>query len=319
MIYYISYIKVNNYKGFKTMNIGKILELYPTQEICLRHLEKVRWGDKIKCAYCNGANTNTYKYQGNDRHYCNTCKSGFSATIGTIFQNSHIPLNKWFMLIALMLNAKKGLSAYQASRDLGIRRMTVWRMMNKIREAMGNATDNELLSGIVEMDETYVGGKPRKISKKPQNDNDDDAPLPPINKRGRGTKKECVVGMIERGGKVRAKHVKKTNLRFCDMAGLVRKNIDTGNSILMTDEYKAYCKMKRFMRHMSINHQYEYVRGAVHTNTIESFWALVKRGIVGQFHRVSAKYLYRYIDEFCWRFNNCKNTTAFDCLLSKCL
>lgn len=302
------------------MNLSKLIELYPTHEHCIKMLEKMRWGNKIRCAYCDSKNTNTYQYKGKDCHHCNDCRKSFSVTVKTIFHNSHIPLNKWFMLIALMLNAKKGLSAYQASRDIGIRRMTVWGMMNKIREAMGNDTDNELLSGIVEMDETYVGGKPRKVSKKKQDDdNNDDTPLPPINKRGRGTKKECVVGMIERGGKVRAKHVKKTNLRFSDMATLVRKNIDVDETILMTDEYKAYCRMKKFMRHMSINHQHEYVRGVIHTNTIESFWALLKRGIVGQFHKVSAKYLHRYVDEFCWRFNNRKNTNAFDCLLSKCL
>ena len=103
------------------------------------------------------------------------------------------------------------------------------------------------------------------------------------------------------------------------MQKLVRKNVKIDKSILTTDEYKAYNRMRQFITHLSVNHQKEYVRGCIHTNTIESFWAIVKRGIVGQFHKVSSKYLYRYIDEFCWRFNNRKNTTAFDCLLSKCL
>jgi transposase-like protein len=235
--------------------------------------------------------------------------------VGTIFHSTKIPLHKWFILISLMLNAKKGLSACQASRDLGIRRMTVWSMMHRVRKAM--ADNDSLLSGIVEMDETYIGGKPRKQAKK--HDDDDDTPLPPINKRGRGTKKECVVGMIERGGKVKAKHVKKTNLKFVDMQKLVRKNVKIDKSILITDEYKAYNRMRQFITHLSVNHKQEYVRGRIHTNTIESFWAIVKRGIVGQFHKVSSKYLYMYIDEFCWRFNNRNNDDRFDDLLMCCV
>lgn len=311
--------KVNNYKDFSTMNMIDLLQTYPTHEHCVELLEKMRWGDKIKCAYCGSENTNTYQYKGKRNHYCNSCVKSFSVTVGTIFHNTHIPLHKWFILISLMLNAKKGLSACQASRDLGIRRPTVWLMMHKIRVAMGNDTDNWLLSGIVEMDETYVGGKPRKEVKKQKDNDNDDTPLPPINKRGRGTKKECVVGMIERDGRVKAKHVKKTNLRSLDLQILVRKNIDAENSILMTDEYKAYARMNRIIRHLSVNHQKEYVRGQIHTNTIESFWALLKRGIVGQFHKVSAKYLHRYIDEFCWRFNNRKNEFIFENLLHECL
>lgn len=311
--------KVNNYKDLKIMNMFELIEKYPSHEHCVKMLEKMRWGSKIRCAYCDSKNTNTYIARGKRVHYCNSCIKSFSVTVGTIFHKTRIPLNKWFILISLMLNAKKGLSACQASRDLGVRRATVWIMMHKIRVAMGSDTDSWLLKGVVEMDETYVGGKPRKVAKKQKNDDDNDTPLPPINKRGRGTKKECVVGMIERDGRVKAKHVKKTNLKFFDLQILVRKNVDTENSVLMTDEYKAYARMNRIIRHLSVNHQKEYVRGQIHTNTIESFWALLKRGIVGQFHKVSAKYLHRYIDEFCWRFNNRKNEFIFDDLLINCL
>lgn len=186
--------KVSNYKDFDTMNMIDLLQTYPTHEHCVELLEKMRWGDKIKCAYCGSENTNTYMARGKKVHYCNTCIHSFSATVGTIFHSTKIPLNKWFILISLMLNAKKGLSACQASRDLGIRRMTVWSMMHRVRKAM--ADNDTLLSGIVEMDETYIGGKPRKEARKHKDDDDNDTPLPPINKRGRGTKKECVVGIV---------------------------------------------------------------------------------------------------------------------------
>ena len=193
--------------------------------------------------------------------------------------------------------------------------------MHKIRKAMADNGGDELLSGIIEMDECYIGGKPRKQAKPKKDDKDDDdnTPLPPINKRGRGTKKEAVVGMISRNGKVKAKHMAKTNLRFIDIAKLVRKSVNVEKSVLITDEYKAYNRMKLFVEHLRINHQKEYVRGKIHTNTIESFWAIVKRGVIGQFHKVSAKYLYRYIDEFCWRFNNRNNDERFEDLLMCCV
>lgn len=181
------------------MNIIELLKKFPTQENCIKHLEKVRWGDKVRCVYCNSENTNELKKE--LRHHCNGCRKSFSVTVGTIFHHTHIELQKWFLVIALMLNAKKGLSAYQISRDLSIRRVTVWSMMHRIRKAMKN--NLHLLSGIVEMDETYIGGKQR-----PKNNKDDDNDFQPP-KRGRGTDKECVIGMIERGGKVKTKHHSK--------------------------------------------------------------------------------------------------------------
>ena len=303
------------------MNMIELLEKYPTHEKAVEILEKMRWGDKIKCAYCGSDNTNTYMARGRRVHYCNSCIHSFTVTVGTIFHSTKVPLHKWFILMSLMLNAKKGLSACQASRDVGMNRITVWKMMHKIRKSMGENGGDELLSGIIEMDECYIGGKPRKqaTQQKDDKDDDDNTPLPPLNKRGRGTKKEAVVGMISRNGKVKAKHMAKTNLRFIDMAKLVRKSVNVEKSVLITDEYKAYNRMKLFIEHLRINHQKEYVRGKIHTNTIESFWAIVKRGVIGQFHKVSAKYLYRYIDEFCWRFNNRNNDERFDDLLMCCI
>jgi transposase-like protein len=254
------------------MNIIQIFNKFPTQESCIKHLEQIRWGDKAICVYCGSTNTNPLNQEGRYRHHCNGCRSTFSVTVGTIFHGTHVPLQKWFLLISLMQNAKKGLSSLQASRDIEVSQTTTWSMMHRIRKAMGN--DNSLLSGIVEMDETYVGGKPRKSNDKDDDTNDTGST------RGRGTKKTPVVGMVEREGSVKAQSVSRHELKGKDLEALVRKNIDTENSVLVTDEYKAYNNMHKIIEHFSINHSREYVRGNIHTNTIESFWAIVKRGII---------------------------------------
>jgi transposase-like protein len=292
------------------MNIINIIKQFPTQESCVNYLEQKRWNGKPICFYCNSENTNHLVKE--NRHHCNGCRKSFSVTVGTIFHDSRLPLQKWFLAIALMLNAKKGISSRQLARDLELPVKTAWSMNHRIRKAMKQ--DNGLLSGIVEMDETYVGGKPRKEAKK-KDDNDDDKGNP----RGRATKKECVVGMIERNGKVKASNVNKGSLKAKDLKELVRVNIDLENTTLMTDEYRGYMTMHRIISHLQINHSEAYANGIIHTNTIESFWAILKRGIVGQFHKVSKEYLNAYIDEFCWRFNERKNKKSFDKLVGNML
>ena len=212
-----------------------------------------------------------------------------------------------------MLNAKKGLSSCQAARDIEVSQTSTWSMMHRIRNAMKD--DNSLLSGIVEMDETYVGGKPRKKNKK---DDDDKTPPAP---RGRATKKTPVVGMVERGGNVKARSTSKFELAFRDFLKFVRKNIDIATSILITDEYKAYDKMDKVLPHYSINHSKEYANNGIHTNLIEGFWAILKRGIMGQFHWVSKKHLDLYIDEFCYKYNarNNDESVVFEYTLNNML
>ena len=293
------------------MNIIQIFNKFPTQESCVKHLELTRWGIEPVCTYCGSTNTNPLVQESRYRHHCNGCRKSFSVTVGTIFHGTHIPLQKWFLLISLMLNAKKGLSACQAARDIELRRPTVWSMMHRIRKAMQD--NGPLLTGIVEMDETYVGGKPRK-----SNDKDDDTNNTGST-RGRGTKKTPVVGMVEREGSVKAQSVSKHELKSKDLEPLVRKNIDTDNSVLVTDEYKVYNNMHKIIEHFSINHSREYVRGNIHTNTIESFLAIVKRGIIGQYHKVSKQYLDAYLDEFCYRYNERNNENIFDMLLVNCV
>ncbi len=212
-----------------------------------------------------------------------------------------------------MLNAKKGLSARQLARDLEVNKNTAWRITMKIREAM--TYQGELLKGIVEMDETYVGGKPRNQAKKNDDDNNGGGA-----KRGRGTKKTPVVGAVDRGGKVVTKVInKQSKMDAKTLNRFIRGNVDISETTLMTDEYRGYSSVKKFMEHMQVNHSYEYANGNIHTNTIEGFWALVKRGIVGQYHKVNVKHLHKYLDEFTYRFNNRKTNPSdfFDNTISR--
>lgn len=289
------------------MNIIEIYKRFPTQKDCLKHLEDVRWKGQPKCPYCNSLNVTPMPKE--SRHHCNNCNTSFSVTVGTIFHKTKTDCQKWFLAISLILNARKGISARQLARDIEVNRNTAWYMSMRIRKAMTQFSDQTLLKGIVEMDETYIGGKPRK------GNNKDGEPL----KRGRGTKKTPVIGMIERGGNVKARVSKKGELTANKLSALVRRNIDTSNAILMTDEYKGYLRMSSFIKHQTVDHQQWYVDGDTHTNTIESFWAILKRGIVGQFHKVSLHHLPKYIDEFSFRFNNRNNSEIFDMTISKAL
>ena len=272
------------------MNLIQIIDTFKTEQDCITHLENKRWINGVVCPYCKSHKTGTHASKDREiaRHQCQSCKKTFSVKVGTIFEGTHIALQKWFLLIALMMNAKKSLSACQASRDLGIRRTTVWSMMHRIRKAL--TQDADLLCGIVEVDETYTCTK--------KDDNDDDLPK----MRGRGCNKQAIVGMVERGGKVKAQ--KQDKLNFDALKKLIFNSINIKKSILCTDEYRGYTPFKNHLPHYTVNHSIkEYARNGVHTNTIEGFWAILKRGIKVQFHHISIKYLNKYLDEFCYRYN----------------
>ncbi len=288
------------------MNIIQVFKQFPTQKHCIDHLEKARWKQRPVCPYCNSSNSTSMPKE--MRHHCNHCKTSYSVTVRTIFHHTHMPLQKWFLAISLMLNAKKGLSARQLARDIEVNRNTAWRITMKIREAMVDQGD--MLSGICEMDETYVGGKPRKGNRRK-----DDKPGGNKSKRGRGTDKQAVVGIVERGGKVRAK--KQDDLSFKALNRMVRENVDIAQARLITDEYKGYTPFGKIMKHDTINHQKSYAEGDIHTNTIEGFWALFKRGIVGQYHQISVRYMNKYLTEFCFRYNNRENDKVFDLVVNQ--
>ena len=285
------------------MDIITIYEIFPTENDCIDHLEHIRWSNNPKCPYCKSSNiTHLPKER---RHHCNTCNTSFSVTVRTIFHHTHLPLQKWFLAIAIILNAKKGIAARQLGRDLHVNKDSAWRMAMRIRNAMMEHEQRQLLTGLVEMDETYIGGKPRKGT----------GP----HKRGRGTKKIPVVGMVERKGSIKTEVIKNRKLDHKSLKSLVRKNIDTKTSTLITDEYKGYIGIEKIMPHKTVDHTVWYVNGSIHTNTVESFWALLKRGIVGQYHKVSLRYLARYIDEFAYRWNHRKDEDLFMLTLNKAL
>ncbi len=294
-------------------SIVEVYRRWPTRADCIGHLERVRWGDQPLCPYCGAErvsrNRDASREATAERWKCQRCLRSFSVTVGTIFHNTHVDLQRWFLLIALMLSAKKGLSAMQAARDLEMRRPTVWSMMHRIRKAL--ADDGKLLAGIVEMDEAYVGGKPRKRSRR-----DDDPP------GGQGvTSKVPIIGAVERGGRVKARPLERAEQSAMEAA--IREMVDPRGTMLTTDEHPGYARANRFIAHRTINHSASYSErdlfaeqfGATHTNTIEGFWAIVRRAIYGQFHHVSRRCLPLYLREITWRYNHRRNAGAFDGLL----
>ena len=288
------------------MNVVSIYKQFPTEDSCLAHIENVRWKGRVTCPYCTSDRVTRVKSE--KRHHCNACNTTFSVTVNTIFHHTHLPLQKWFLALSLILNAKKGLSARQLARDLEVNKNTGWYLAMRIRRAMIDSAERALLTGIIEMDETYIGGKPRKGSGTPL-------------KRGRGTKKHPVIGMMERGGRVRAKVVtnRKNGLTAKKMSALVRQNVDIAKATIHTDEFSGYLRLSSFVNHETVNHKVWYVNGDCHTNSIESFWTLLKRGIVGQYHKVSLRHLPQYVNEFAYRFNHRKNADVFNLTIRRAL
>lgn len=288
------------------MNVLELFQTFQTQEQAVEYLEKVRWHGRPVCPYCQSEKVGRHASgdRKGQRWQCRDCTRAFAVTVGTLFHGTHVPLRNWFLMIALMLNAKKSASAYQIARDLGMRRETVWSMMHRVRTAMAeDPTQEALLHGIVEADEVYVGGKPRKGNKR-----DHDTP----NKRGRGTKKVPVFGAVERGGRVVARVAEPGDLSAKGIAKFIKRFVDPAGSILISDEYAGYNRVSETMLHAVVCHAQEYANGLVHTNTIESFWALVKRAWYGSHHHYSRKYMPLYIAEACYKYNRRRSGDAFD-------
>jgi transposase-like protein len=288
------------------MNLIELFQTFQTQDQAVEYLEKVRWRGQPTCPYCLSSKVGRHASgdRSMPRWQCRDCTRAFAVTVGTLFHGTHIPLRNWFLVLALMLNAKKSASAYQIARDLDMRRATVWSMMQRIRTAMAaDPEQDRLLHGIVEADETYIGGKPRKGNRR-----DGDKP----NKRGRGTKKAAVIGAVERGGKVVAKVAKPGSLSAKGINKFITRFVDKAGTILITDEYSGYNRVSEHMLHAVINHAQAYADGQIHTNTIEGFWALLKRAWYGSHHHYSRKYMPLYIAESCYKYNRRASTTAFN-------
>ncbi len=288
------------------MNIIQIYKQFPTKQDCYKHLEKVRWTNKPECPYCKSKNNSTSVPKEN-RYHCNMCNMSYSVTIGTVFQNTKLDFQKWFLAMSLVLNAKKGISARQLARDIEVTKDTAWFMLMRLRRTMKEY--GELLQGIVEADETYIGGKNKNkhANKKIKGT------------QGRNTKdKIAVAGVLDRAGKrIIAQKVKDVQSRT--LKSFIGQNVKKGSTIA-TDDWKSYRGLVPKFKHLIVKHNKgEYVKGIAHTNTIEGFWSLLKRGIIGQYHKVSTKHLNRYIDEFCFRYNNRSNPEIFALTLQKAL
>ena len=291
------------------MNLFNIFARFPDHEACIEHLERVRWPVQANCPHCGSLHV--ARKAENDRvgrWNCHDCKSSFNVLSDTIFTNSKIPLQKWFMAIGLMVNAKKSLSSPQLSRDIDVPQKASWYMQQRIRAEMTNKQGEIMLHGIIEADETYLGPKPRK-----RNRRDDDAPKAP---RGRATRKTPVIGAVERGGKVVAKVA--GDLTGRGVMRFLRQTVDPAGSLLITDEYRAYRAVRSTIPHAVINHSERYADGLTHTNTIEGFWSLLKRAWYGSHHHYRKHYIPLYVGEACWKYNERRNDNAFGSFLAGC-
>jgi transposase-like protein len=282
---------------------NSILELatfFDTDLKCRQYLASKVWQDsKPVCPHCK--HEEVYHFSDGKRYKCKECKKQFTVTVGTIFEGSHIPLQKWFMAGYLISAHKKGISSLQLSRDLNITQKSAWYMLHRYRFAIRTQSFLAPLDKTVEIDECFVGGKERFKHK---------------SKRGL-IEKTPVFGMVERGGEVRAEVV--PNLLKKTVTPIIYKHISY-EAVIMSDEATIYEKLYKVYIHGKVHHASgEYVRGNVHTNTIEGFWSLFKRGVVGIYHFVSAKHLDKYIDEFEFRYNTKKSTeqNRFDFMLGK--
>lgn len=320
------------------MNLLDISNNFPDEISVIKHFEKVRWGKKPKCAYCGSVDVGD---RNNDhRFHCNKCSKSFSVTTNTNLHNTRLPLKTWLYSFAIVTDAKKGVSAKQLERNIGVHYETAWTIGHKIRSLMEIENNQIELTGILEMDETYVGGKPRKFNDGTTSDVRKAYKLPELDerlkelneagikltrgrgnpaksdvlpKRGRGTEKIPVAGIVQRNGNVIAEVMTKTT--YTDLKKLVKKYVDTEDSLMITDEYSGYNKFSNIIEHIKIDHQKLYSYKGINTNSIESFWAIVKRGIIGQYHQVSPKYLPNYVTEFVFKYNNRKVDDMFETLV----
>jgi transposase-like protein len=273
--------------------ISLIDEFGADDEKCRKYLEHLRWPDGINCTRCKSAEV--YRLEDREQFHCTACLYHFSVTAGSIFHDSHLPLWKWFVATYLIVESKKGMSANQLGRTIKVAYKTAWYLCHRIRKAMLE-TDLDLLSGTVECDETYIGGRRRHVGS------------------GYVDNKTMVLGALQRGGEIRLRVEKRTKKATKEaLHAFIKETTDPATKRIMTDECPGYEGIADAdTKHETVNHRAEeWVRGDVHTNSMQGAWSLFKCSIVGSYHQVSAKHLDAYLDEFEWRFNQRENPYLF--------
>ena len=277
------------------MTIIELHEMFGTDDRCREILERLRWPEGVSCPRC-GHKGHSW-LEAYDRYECNACEHQFTVISGTIFQDTHLALTKWFVATYLLCESRKGMSANQIKRIIGGSYKTAWYLCHRIRAAM-KEVQRPLLSGTIEVDETYVGGVSHGEGK-----------------TGRGSDKEIVLGIRQRGGDLRFFHAE--DISSGTLAKYIKENVSTDVEVIVTDEYRAYPKAMieagiHGRKHKTIRHKdHVYTDGDIHTNTAESAFSLLKRGIIGTWHKISAKHLQAYLDEMTFRFNRRKNSDLF--------
>jgi transposase-like protein len=275
------------------LNFGSLysfMESNPTEEACRNHFKLMRLSQGLYCPHCGNQDKKIYEFKDGLNYKCSDCKKNFSLTKGTIFERTHIPLKKWFVAIIMFLD-KKSLSSPYLSRELDIACSNAWHVLHRLRKMMNNYK-KEKLEGVVEIDETFVGGlnKNRHYNKRKKGI------------QGRSTKdKAPVLGLLQRGGEIRLLNVERLKKRSLEL--LIRNKVKEG-SIVATDEYNNYNDLYKYFDHTRCNHgAYQYVNGISHTNSLEGFWSQIKRAIKGTYHWVSRKLLKLYCYEYAFRYN----------------
>lgn len=269
-----------------------LMDKFGTDDHCRTVLEELRWPTGPRCPRCDSDKIS--RVYERDQFDCDACRYQFSVLAGTVLHDTHLPLRKWFMAAFLICESKKGLSANQLKRMLGVSYKTAWYLCHRIRSAMAEAQPT-LLSGVVEADETYVGGTAHIAGTRSER------------ARMRMRNKSIVLGAIERGGKLRVQTA--TSNRKAEIQAFLKAVIDEKADAIYTDELRSYRGSGNgHTAHETVEHgKDDWVRGDVHTNSVESAWSLLKRSIVGSYHKLSAKHLEAYLAEFEFRFNNREN------------
>lgn len=274
--------------AFEFKTLAEFLGYFHDENTCREHFTATRFANGEYCPHCG--HTSIYTFKDGKRYRCASCKQDFRIQTGTVFGESKLPLRKWFIAIYLLSTTSKGMSSVQVAKHVGVCQKTAWFMAHRIREA--HQQNKGQLFGTIEADETFIGGLSKNMHKAKREAN--------IKGTG-GTGKTAILGMKSRDGEIRAKVVKSVGA--VELQTEIKNNVAAG-ALLYTDKWIAYRGLMAWFKHTTVDHgAKEYVRGDCHTNGIESFWALFKRGYHGVYHQMSKKHLHRYVNEFTFRFN----------------